>query len=255
VAFFTGSFALHPITQVKIPIWVADYVLIGYGTGAIMAVPSHDQRDFSFAKTYRIPIHCILDPDIHESSLENLSFYTMTKEEALLHSKTATGIEFIRQAILNGEECWSGNGKMIKSCASDIDLNGLSKTNAINKITSFLEQNGIGCAKVNYKIRDWLFSRQRYWGEPFPIIHWEDGEISTLDTTELPLKLPELDDFKPSDTAESPLQKQVTGSILKMKMAVRDDAKQIPCHSGQVLVGIIFVISILKTIRIHLNPT
>ena len=178
---FTGRYAINPVNGKKIPVWVADYVLLGYGTGAIMAVPAHDTRDFEFAEKFNIPIECILDPG------------------------KAAGDD--REAILAGKMCWTEDGVYINSSDKErgIDINGLNKENGIKNIISWLGKEELGTAKVNYKIRDWLFSRQRYWGEPFPVIHWEDGEISVLDTDELPLKLPKLEKYEPGENGESPL--------------------------------------------------
>lgn len=187
---FTGSYAENPVTGEPIPVWIADYVLMGYGTGAIMAVPAHDTRDFEFAHKFGIPVTCILDP-------------------------TGAPAE-TREEVLAGRACWTGDGKYIRSAhpARGIDLNGLHKEQGIAEITRWLEEKGIGKATVNYKIRDWLFSRQRYWGEPFPVIHWEDGEV-TLDE-ELPVLLPDMERYEPGEGGESPLANarewlQVTG--------------------------------------------
>lgn len=177
---FSGSYAINPLTGTKIPIWIADYVLTGYGTGAIMAVPAHDTRDFDFAKKFGLPIICIMEPD-------------------------ASCPPETREQVLRGEACWPADGKYIHSENETLSLNGLSKKEGIAKMVAWLESKGLGKATVNYKIRDWLFSRQRYWGEPFPIIHWEDGEISTVDESELPVLLPEVDNFKPGDGGQSPL--------------------------------------------------
>ena len=177
---FTGSYAVNPLTGTKIPVWVADYVLTGYGTGAIMAVPAHDTRDFDFAKKFNLPVICIMEPD-------------------------ASCPEDVRPKVLAGEACWAADGTYINSQNDTLCLNGLNKKQGIAKVIEWLEANKIGKATVNYKLRDWLFSRQRYWGEPFPIIHWEDGEISTVDDAELPVLLPELKDYKPGDGGQSPL--------------------------------------------------
>jgi len=178
---FTGRYAINPVNLKKIPVWVADYVLMGYGTGAIMAVPAHDTRDFEFAEKFNLPIACIQDPDVTDPDQ--------------------------RKRIIAGKECWTEDGRYINSSdkSTGIDINGLNKEAGIAKITAWLESKKLGRAKVNYKLRDWLFSRQRYWGEPFPVIHWEDGEISVLDESELPLELPELEKYLPGDTGESPL--------------------------------------------------
>ena len=177
---FTGSYAVNPLTGTKIPIWVADYVLTGYGTGAIMAVPAHDTRDFDFAKKFNLPVICIMEPD-------------------------ASCPEDVRPKVLAGDACWAADGTYINSQNDTLCLNGLNKKQGIAKVIEWLEANKIGKATVNYKLRDWLFSRQRYWGEPFPVIHWEDGEISTVDDSELPVLLPELKDYKPGDGGQSPL--------------------------------------------------
>ncbi len=178
---FTGSMAINPVNGQLIPIWVADYVLMGYGTGAIMAVPCHDTRDFEFATTFSLPITCIMDPK--------------TEDEEL------------RAKILEGKACWTEDGKYINSSDSEtgLDINGLSKENGIARTIAWLDKKHLGKEAINYKIRDWLFSRQRYWGEPFPVIHWEDGEISLLEENELPLELPELEVYEPGSDGQSPL--------------------------------------------------
>ncbi len=178
---FTGSYAINPVNNKKIPIWVADYVLMGYGTGAIMSVPCHDTRDFEFASTFGLSIPCILDPDTDDKAL--------------------------RDEVLKGQACWTGDGKYINSASEEtgLDINGLTKEEGIARTIEWLQQNELGEEAINYKIRDWLFSRQRYWGEPFPVIHWEDGEISILEDSQLPLQLPELEKYKPGSNGESPL--------------------------------------------------
>ncbi|RIH62984.1 leucine--tRNA ligase [Mariniphaga sediminis] len=176
---FTGRYAVNPVNNQPIPIWIADYVLTGYGTGAIMAVPAHDTRDFDFAKEFDIPIVCILDP------------------------KEVEG----REEILSGNKCWTEDGQYINSASEEtgLNINGLNKEAGIQKTIEWLEERELGKATVNFKMRDWLFSRQRYWGEPFPVIHWEDGEVSLLDDEELPLALPELEKYTPGESGESPL--------------------------------------------------
>ena len=189
---FTGRYAINPVNGKKIPVWVADYVLIGYGTGAIMAVPAHDTRDFEFALKFGLPIDCIMDPEGAEPGLRN--------------------------KVLAGKECWTEDGIYVNSSddKKGISINGLNKEQGIKTIIEWLEKMEIGAATVNYKVRDWLFSRQRYWGEPFPVIHWEDGEISLLAEEELPLTLPKLEKYLPGENGESPLANagewlQVTG--------------------------------------------
>jgi leucyl-tRNA synthetase len=181
---FTGAYAVNPVNDEKIPIWIADYVMMGYGTGAIMAVPAHDTRDFEFAKTFGIPVRCIIEPDAKEAAAENIN----------------------PEDVLKGEACWTGNGKLINSANSaGLDLNGLEVKDSKKAATEWLQERGLGTFAVNYKLRDWLFSRQRYWGEPFPVIHMEDGSIKLVDDDELPVELPELDNFHPAGTGESPL--------------------------------------------------
>ncbi|WP_300121278.1 leucine--tRNA ligase [uncultured Enterococcus sp.] len=162
---FTGAYAINPVNGKEIPIWIADYVLASYGTGAIMAVPAHDERDFEFAKTFDLEI------------IPVLAGGDVTKE------------------------AFTEDGEHINS---DF-LNGLNKQEAIDKMVVWLEENGVGKKEVSYRLRDWLFSRQRYWGEPIPIIHWEDGTTTALSEEELPLRLPKADNIKPSGTGESPL--------------------------------------------------
>ncbi|TXC90280.1 leucine--tRNA ligase [Metabacillus litoralis] len=162
---FTGAYAINPVNGEKMPIWIADYVLVTYGTGAIMAVPAHDERDYEFAVKFDLPIK------------EVVSGGDVTKE------------------------AYTGDGEHVNS---DF-LNGLAKQEAIEKAISWLEENGKGEKKVTYRLRDWLFSRQRYWGEPIPIIHWEDGTMSAVPEEELPLVLPKTTEIRPSGTGESPL--------------------------------------------------
>ena len=164
---FTGCYAINPVNGKKMPIWISDYVLMTYGTGAIMAVPAHDQRDYEFAKKFGIAIIQVLE---------------------------GGNIE---------KEAYVGDGKHINS---DF-LDGLNKEDAINKITNWLEERKIGHKKVNYKIREWIFARQRYWGEPIPIVFTENNEIHVLADEDLPLILPELEDYKPSKDGASPLEK------------------------------------------------
>jgi leucyl-tRNA synthetase len=162
---FTGAYAINPANGEKMPIWIADYVLVSYGTGAIMAVPAHDERDYEFAKEFDLPIK----PVVAGGDIET--------------------------------EAYTGDGEHINSEF----LNGLDKEEAITKMISWLEEKGIGTKKVTFRLRDWLFSRQRYWGEPIPIIHWEDGSMTAVPEDQLPLTLPKTKNIKPSGTGESPL--------------------------------------------------
>lgn len=162
---FTGAYAINPVNGSKAPIWIADYVLGGYGTGAIMAVPGHDQRDWEFAKQFDLPI-----------------------------------IEVVQGGDL-AKEAFAGDGAHVNSGFID----GLNNEQAIAKTIEWLEKNGKGQGKVTYRLRDWLFSRQRYWGEPIPILHLEDGTMKPVPEDQLPLLLPEVDEIRPSGTGESPL--------------------------------------------------
>ena len=183
---FTGAYATNPVDGRQIPIWIADYVLVSYGTGAIMAVPAHDTRDFEFARTFNLPVVCIIEPDPEAAKAENVDV----------------------EAVHRGEACWTGEGKLIHSSNSDgLKLDGLSVAESKPAATRWLEERGLGREAVKYKLRDWLFSRQRYWGEPFPIIHYEDGSIELVNSDELPVDLPEMEDFKPAGDGEPPLSK------------------------------------------------
>jgi leucyl-tRNA synthetase len=162
---FTGAYAINPANGSKMPIWIADYVLVSYGSGAIMAVPAHDERDYEFAEQFDLPI-----------------------------------VEVVAGGDVE-KEAYTGDGEHVNSHF----LNGLGKEEAITKAISWLEEKEIGTKKVTYRLRDWLFSRQRYWGEPIPVIHWEDGTTSGVPDSELPLVLPKTTEIKPSGTGESPL--------------------------------------------------
>ncbi|WP_167629603.1 leucine--tRNA ligase [Listeria valentina] len=161
----TGAYVINPATNEKIPVWIADYVLIQYGTGAVMAVPGHDERDHEFAKQFNLPI-----------------------------------LEVVKGGDVE-KEAYSGDGVHVNSGF----LDGLDKEEAIRVISEWLETEGAGKRKITYRLRDWLFSRQRYWGEPIPVIHWEDGETTLVPEEELPLLLPKTTEIKPSGTGESPL--------------------------------------------------
>ncbi len=166
---FTGAYAVNPLTGKKIPVWVSDYVLAGYGTGAIMAVPAHDSRDYAFAKRFDLPI-----------------------------------IPLIEGCDVSGESFDAKSGKMINSASDDLNLNGMEVKDAIAATKKYIEEKGIGKVKVNYRLRDAIFSRQRYWGEPFPV-YYKYGVPHLLDESQLPLLLPEVDKFLPTETGEPPL--------------------------------------------------
>ncbi|TLS39040.1 leucine--tRNA ligase [Pseudalkalibacillus caeni] len=162
---FTGAYAINPVNNEKVPVWIADYVLMSYGTGAIMAVPAHDERDYEFATKFDLPI---------------------------------------KEVVAGGDiskEAYTEDGELVNSEF----LDGLRKDEAIKKMIEWLEENNKGTKKVTYRLRDWLFSRQRYWGEPIPIIHWEDGTMTAVPEEQLPITLPETNEIKPSGTGESPL--------------------------------------------------
>jgi leucyl-tRNA synthetase len=173
---FTGAYATNPVNGKPIPIWIADYVLMGYGTGAIMAVPGHDERDFEFAQAFDLPIVRVV-----ASKSEHA-------EAALDHAEPEPGVA-------------------VHSRNSDIALDGLPTAEAKLAMTTWLEKRGLGKKTINYKLRDWLFSRQRYWGEPFPVVLDKDDRIQPIAETELPVRLPELEDFKPTGKPEPPLSK------------------------------------------------
>jgi leucyl-tRNA synthetase len=241
---FTGSYAVNPVNSESIPIWIADYVLVSYGTGAIMAVPAHDERDFEFARTFKLPIRpvvlpprdwfekssvyaslskigvdprftiaSILKPDPGSETLDDVEAAVMKKAAHMWHEMGEDRVklaEFMyRHSIELFSECFSGEGIAINSAS----FNGLATAEFKKQITDWLEKDGRGKRKINYKLRDWLFSRQRYWGEPFPILHEIDasgqptGVIETLDASELPLVLPEVEDYKPTGNPEPPLAK------------------------------------------------
>lgn len=176
---FTGAYAINPVNQESIPIWISDYVLMGYGTGCIMAVPSHDERDFEFATAFSLPIRPVYD--------------ALDQEQQL------------RDAVKQGKQCWPGEGIAVNSSHGDLSLNGFNVEKAQKAIITWLEKNEAGKATVTYKLRDWLFSRQRYWGEPFPLFKFSDGTIRLLNEDELPLCPPQISNYKPTAEGNSPL--------------------------------------------------
>ncbi|MFQ5492284.1 MAG: class I tRNA ligase family protein, partial [Phycisphaerae bacterium] len=227
---FTGSYALNPVTGQRIPVWVADYVMMGYGTGAIMAVPAGDTRDFEFAKKFDLPIVAVVQPP-HAWFHEQIERNGLDAEYCARHGKpdlpahvthsataaaaTLGGITCQDAgAMLDGDAGWveqvaiplhaedpgvfveafTGQGLAIHSAQFD----GLPSAEVETKITQWLAEQGTGRSAVNYKIRDWIFSRQKYWGEPFPVLHRPDGQVVGMDAHDLPLELPEMEDFKPT---------------------------------------------------------
>ena len=194
---FTGAFAINPVNGEKIPIWIADYVLASYGTGAIMAVPGHDQRDFEFAVKFSLPIIPVVKP-MEEWVEDHPSLFVPQGNEKFLQE----GVEAFTEAFVE-------EGSSINSANAELSLNGLPTAEAKSKITDWLEAKGLGKRTINYKLRDWLFSRQRYWGEPFPIVWKRDANgqpyHEALPESALPLLPPELTDYKPTTTGEPPL--------------------------------------------------
>jgi len=202
----TGAFAVNPVNGEKIPIWIADYVLASYGTGAIMAVPAHDKRDREFAKKFNLPIIYVVGsntPIVHSNVRPSMS--VPEPDGLVLIEINGKLTPFYYDPI----ECEAGDGFSINSSNSEISLNGLPTPEAKEKITAWLEEKNLGKKTINYKLRDWLFSRQRYWGEPFPIV-WKigpDGESyhEALPESALPVLPPTLEDYKPTATGEPPL--------------------------------------------------
>ncbi|MEE1795832.1 leucine--tRNA ligase [Streptomyces sp. BE308] len=166
---FTGAYATNPVSGEKVPVFIADYVLMGYGTGAIMAVPAHDARDFAFARAFELPMRCVVEPS------DDRGTDASTWEDAF----------------------GSYDAKLVNSANEEISLDGLGVVDAKAKITEWLKAHGVGEGTVNFRLRDWLFSRQRYWGEPFPIVYDEEGVAHALPESMLPLELPEVDDYSP----------------------------------------------------------
>lgn len=195
---FTGSYSVNPVNGAKVPIFIADYVMMGYGTGAIMAVPAHDDRDYEFAKALDLPIVEVVKP--------------------------------VEGASVSHGECFTDDGIAMNSAGAGISLNGLSTADAKTKIIGFLEANGSGKAHTTFKLRDWLFSRQRYWGEPFPIVYDSDGVTHPLPESMLPLLLPELTNFQPesSEDPQAPVRTPLSrvGDWVKVRLDLGNGVKE-----------------------------
>ncbi len=244
---FTGAYAINPVNKERIPIWIADYVLMGYGTGAIMAVPGSDERDFEFACTFGLPIVAVVKPtgawieeriasmaqqidraaadgfeqvareapELAESIAEHQRNSEGLGDKTVSELRDRVGVDRLIEHYVKNPKSWGAafceESTAVNSPASGVTasvagkvcaLNGLCTVDAKKKITAWLEANGLGRATVNYKLRDWLFSRQRYWGEPFPVLHGEDGETIALGEEELPVELPPMKEFKPTPSAD-----------------------------------------------------
>lgn len=285
---FTGAHAINPVNQEAIPIWIADYVMMGYGTGAIMAVPAHDERDFDFAREYELPIRDVVATPViaaiyafferwdrmdspREDGPDRLAdfvglcmnqaiddfdgaFQTVltrrdedADHEELLESGRGTiatiwqdalpqwpaGLARLAEACRNGElisllgDAESGEGIGVNSAHGELSINGMKTRQAKAEVIRWLEQHGAGRRRVQYKLRDWLFSRQRYWGEPFPILHGPDGRIAAVDESDLPVLLPEMDDFRPEagDDPEAPPKPPLARADASWREVERDGVR------------------------------
>ncbi|MEV6791332.1 leucine--tRNA ligase [Streptomyces sp. NPDC051320] len=203
---FTGAYAVNPVSGERVPVFIADYVLMGYGTGAIMAVPAHDSRDFAFARAFELPMRCVVEPSDGRGT-----------------DPAAWDDAFV-----------SHDAKLVNSSSDGISLDGLGVAEAKARITAWLSDRGIGEGTVNYRLRDWLFSRQRYWGEPFPIVYDEDGVAHALPESMLPLELPEVDDYSPrtfdpddADTSpETPLSRNADWVNVELDLGLGDGVRK-----------------------------
>lgn len=217
---FTGIYAINPVNEKPVPVFTADYVLMGYGTGAIMAVPAHDDRDFAFAKAFDIDIIPTIDP-----------------------RGTADGE--VPESFSIEDQAWTGDGVIINSSRGDFSIDGLGKEAAIDKMIDWLATRGVGEGTITFRLRDWLFSRQRYWGEPFPVVYDEEGRAHALPESELPVLLPHLDDFSPrtydpqdaSSSPETPLTRAVEWLNVELdlgdgKKRYRRDTNTMPNWAG-----------------------
>jgi leucyl-tRNA synthetase len=205
---FTGAYAVNPANKKEIPILISDYVLASYGTGAIMSVPGHDERDMEFALKFNLDIIPVVVPE----DLKNAAIKKIKSEKAgeiivsgkglqNLNTESSNGYKKYVENVQAGKTCFTGDGYSVNSGF----LNGLKTEKAKEKIISWLEENNFGKGSINFKLRDWLFSRQRYWGEPFPVVHFDNKTFKALNENELPLTLPEVSSYKHSGTGESPL--------------------------------------------------
>ncbi len=198
---FTGAYAINPVNGKEIPVWIADYVLMSYGTGAIMAVPAHDERDFEFAMNHGLDVVHVIDPE--GGGCDTSCTYKFSKDSNKSELITSRELIYPNDDELKEEFCYTGTG-LVKNSEF---LDELTVEEGITKIIDWLEEQEKGERKVNFKLRDWIFTRQRYWGEPIPLVFDEDGKVYPLDDSELPVLLPETPDYEPSDDGKSPLAK------------------------------------------------
>ena len=205
---FTGAHAVNPATGQPVPVWIADYVLMGYGTGAIMAVPAHDARDWVFARQFGLPVRKVVEPPAGEPP---------TTEEAVLACEEDGHMVYP----------FAGWGTSVNSTNDGVSLDGLPSAEAKRTVTAWLESAGHGRFEVQYKLRDWLFSRQRYWGEPFPVLHDPEGRTIAVDEGELPVKLPDMEDFSPevSDDSEAPPRPPLARAPESWRIVERDGVR------------------------------
>jgi len=234
---FTGAYAINPANNIEIPVLISDYVLTSYGTGAIMSVPGHDSRDMEFALKFKLNILPVVVPE----NLKNQAFQKVKTEEGeiIISGKgletlaygSSKEIKDYYDHVRKGKLCYTEEGYSVNSGF----LTGLKTSEASKKMIKWLEEKGLGRRSINYKLRDWLFSRQRYWGEPFPIVHFENGDIKGLDESELPLTLPKAASYKPSGTGESPLaafEDWVNTTDKETGLPVRRETNTMPQWAG-----------------------
>lgn len=212
-----GAFAINPVNGKEIPVLISDYVLMGYGTGAIMAVPAHDERDFEFAKVMKLPVVAVIDPGLDPlripeadlqaaiGKLKDVNLDVPADRVAAIRQTAENEAQASHREILEGRRCWSGEGVAINSANHEVSLNGLGVVEAKRAIIAWLGKKGIGHAKSTYRLRDWGISRQRYWGPPIPIIYDMQGNPHPVPESQLPVMLPPLQDFRPKGDGRGPL--------------------------------------------------
>jgi leucyl-tRNA synthetase len=220
---FTGGYAINPVNRKPVPIWIADYVLWGYGTGAIMAVPGHDERDFEFARAFGLPIVAVvMPPDSWLKGHRGVGHSLEQNGHKLREEYTHHPVAF--------NEAYCDEGTSIHSENDEFRISGLPTPEAKRSITAWLAEQGLGRRAVNYKLRDWLFSRQRYWGEPFPVLLDENDRVTAIPIEELPVLLPDLDDFKPTGKPAPPLSKAL--DWVRYSVKYRRETNTMPQWAG-----------------------